>query len=73
VQKWLLCVSESVPNFSYLDVTLQHVDIAWSFTRVDYLNKLDVIGTTLRNFKSPRKLACGHCGPLLSFNSLCVS
>jgi hypothetical protein len=26
----------------------------------DYLNKLDVIGTTLRNFKSPRKLACGH-------------
>jgi hypothetical protein len=33
----------------------------------DYLNQLDGIGTTLRNFKSPRKLACGHCGPLLSF------
>jgi hypothetical protein len=39
----------------------------------DYLNQLDVIDTALRNFKSPRKLACGHCGPLLSFNSLCVS
>jgi hypothetical protein len=39
----------------------------------DYLNKLDVIGTTLWNFKSPRKLACGHYGPLLSFISLCVS
>jgi hypothetical protein len=39
----------------------------------DYLNRLDAIGTTLRNFKSPRKLACGHYGPLLSFNSLRVS
>jgi hypothetical protein len=38
-----------------------------------YLNQLDAIGTTLRNFKIPGKLACGHCGPLLSFNSLCVS
>jgi hypothetical protein len=39
----------------------------------DYLNQLDGIGTTLRNFKIPRKLACGDCGPLLSFISLCVS
>jgi hypothetical protein len=31
------------------------------------LNQLDGIGTTVRNFKSPKKIACGHCGPLLSF------
>jgi hypothetical protein len=41
--------------------------------KFDYLNQLDGIGTTLRNFKIPRKLAYGHCGPLLSFSSLCVS
>ena len=35
--KWLLCVSESVPIFSELDVTLLHVDFAWSLQVFDYL------------------------------------
>ena len=35
--KWLLCVSESVPIFSELDVTLLHVDFAWSLQEFDYL------------------------------------
>ena len=35
--KWLLCVSESVPSFSELDVTLLHVDFAWSLQECDYL------------------------------------
>ena len=35
--KWILCVSESVPIFSELDVTLLHVDFAWSLQEFDYL------------------------------------
>ena len=35
--KWLLCVNESVPIFSELDVTLLHVDFAWSLQEFDYL------------------------------------
>ena len=35
--KWLFCVSESVPIFSELDVTLLHVDFAWSLQVFDYL------------------------------------
>ena len=35
--KWLLCVSESVPIFSELDVALLHVDFAWSLQEFDYL------------------------------------
>ena len=35
--KWLLCVSESVPIFSELDVTLLHVDFAWSLQEFDNL------------------------------------
>ena len=34
---WFLCVSENVPIFSELDVTLLHVDFAWSLQVFDYL------------------------------------
>ena len=35
--KWILCVSESVPIFSELDVTLLHVDFTWSLQEFNYL------------------------------------
>ena len=35
--KWLLRVSESELIFSELDVTLMHLDFAWSLQEFDYL------------------------------------